>query len=180
MAKTGKPFVVPPDIEIKILTIKDLGFGLTVNQVRRVAFKVVEAAGINHPFNREIQMACWYWRDKLRERYNLSLRTPQNLSICRASIANKTLHNDLDKVKNLLTKVDLKDKPAQIWNCDETGLTFVIKNSKTACQVGRKYVYKQSFGDRGATTTLLCCVCASGMSIPPMVILKGVRMKGIG
>jgi hypothetical protein len=78
MAKTGKPFVIPPDIEIKILSMQDLGFGLTVNQVRCVAFKVVEAAGINHPFNREIQVAGWYWRDKLREQYNLSLRTPQN------------------------------------------------------------------------------------------------------
>jgi hypothetical protein len=31
--------------------MQDLGFGLRVNQVRHVAFKVVEAAGVNHPFN---------------------------------------------------------------------------------------------------------------------------------
>jgi len=37
------------------------------------------------------------------------------------------------------------------------------------------YVYKQSSGDNSVTTTLLCCICASGMSIPPMVIYKGVR-----
>ena len=55
--------------------------------------------------------------------------------------------------------------------------TYFIKSGKTVCQVGRKYVYKQSFGDRGATTTLLCCVCASGMSIAPMVVFKGVRMN---
>ena len=42
MAKIGKPFVMPPDIEIQILSMQDLGFGLTVNQVGRVAFKVVE------------------------------------------------------------------------------------------------------------------------------------------
>jgi hypothetical protein len=114
MAKTGKLFVMPTDIEIKILSMQDLGFGLTVNQVRRVAFKVVEAAGINHPFTREIQMAGWYRWDKLRERYNLLLRTPQNLSIRRASTANRILLNDYDKVENLLTKLDLKDKPARI------------------------------------------------------------------
>ena len=67
-AKTLKPFVMTPDIEMKILTMQDLGFGLPFNQVRRVAFKVVEAAEmINHPFNREIQMAGWYCWDKLRE-----------------------------------------------------------------------------------------------------------------
>jgi hypothetical protein len=56
MAKIGKPFVMPPDIEIKIVNYiiskKDLRFGLAVNQVRRVAFKVVKAAEMNHPFNR--------------------------------------------------------------------------------------------------------------------------------
>jgi hypothetical protein len=39
------------------------------------------------------------------------------------------------------------------------------------------YVYKQNSGDKGVTITLLCCVCASGMSIPPVVIFKGVRMN---
>jgi len=71
MAKIGKPFLMPPDIEIKILNyflnMHHLGFSLTVSQVRRVAFKVVEAAGINHKFNWESQMAGWYWWDKLTE-----------------------------------------------------------------------------------------------------------------
>jgi hypothetical protein len=71
MVKFGKPFLMPPDIEIKILNfilnMHDLGFSLTVRQVRHVAFKVVEAAGINHKFNCESQMAGWYWQDKLTE-----------------------------------------------------------------------------------------------------------------
>jgi len=54
MVKIGKPFVMPFDIEIKIvnyiLSIQDLGFSLTVNQVRHIVFKVVEAAGMNHLF----------------------------------------------------------------------------------------------------------------------------------
>ena len=101
-------------------------------------------------------MAGWYLWDKLRERYNLSLKTPQNLSLCRTSIVNITQHTDFDKVESLLTKLDLRDKPAHIWNCDETGLTCVIKYGKTVCHVGRKYIYKQSSDDRGVTTTLLC------------------------
>jgi hypothetical protein len=35
----------------------------------------------------------------------------------------------------------------------------------------------QSFGKKGVTTSLLCCISASGMSILPMVIFKGVRMN---
>jgi hypothetical protein len=52
-----------------------------------------------------------------------------------------------------------------------------MKSGKIVSQVGRRYVYKQSFGKKGVTTTLLCCISASGMSIPPTVIFKGVRMN---
>ena len=64
IAKIGKSFLMPPDIEIKIvkyiLKIQDLGLSLKVCQVRLLAFKVVEAAGINRKFNWESQMAGWY------------------------------------------------------------------------------------------------------------------------
>lgn len=123
-------------------------------------------------------MAGWYWRDKLKEWYNLSQRTQKNLSICRASTTNRTLLNDFyAMVENLLTKLDLKDKPSHIWNWVGTCVTYIITFSNTVCQVGRKYVYKQSSGDKCVTTTLLCCMCASGMSILPMVIFKGVRLN---
>jgi hypothetical protein len=50
----GQPFVMPHSIEIEavnsILKMQDVGFSLTVNHVRFVAFQVVETAGINHLF----------------------------------------------------------------------------------------------------------------------------------
>jgi len=59
MVKIAKPFVMPLDIEIKIvnyiLSVQNLSFGLTVNQVRRVVFKVVEAVGMNHLFTWRIK-----------------------------------------------------------------------------------------------------------------------------
>ena len=52
---------------------------------------------------------------------------------------NRTVLNDFyDVVEELLTKLDLKDKPVCIWNCDETGLSYGIKYCKTVCQIGRK------------------------------------------
>jgi hypothetical protein len=49
---------------------------------------------------------------------------------------------------------------------------YAMKYDKTMCQLGRKYVYKESCGEKGVTITLLCCTYASGMSIPPMVIFR--------
>jgi hypothetical protein len=104
-----------------------------------LVYEVVEAAGINHPFHRESQMAGWYWWNKLRERYNLSLRTPQNQAIHRASMANRALIDDLyDKVERVVTELDLKCKPARLWNCVKTGLTSHEIWKK--CQPGREKV----------------------------------------
>ena len=54
VANIGQPFIMPRSIEIVavnyILSMQDVGFSLTVNHIKCVAFKVVEAAGITHLF----------------------------------------------------------------------------------------------------------------------------------
>jgi len=37
---------------------------------------------------------------------------------------------------------------------------YAMKYDRTMCQLGRKYVYKQSCGEKGVTTTLVCCTYA--------------------
>ena len=52
---------------------------------------------------------------------------------------NRTLLSDFyDKVENLLTKLDLKDKQTRIQNWDEAGLMYAMKYDKTMCQLGKK------------------------------------------
>jgi hypothetical protein len=49
---------------------------------------------------------------------------------------------------------------------------YAMKYDKIVCQLMRKYVYKQSCGEKVVTTTLVCCTYASGMSIPPLVSFR--------
>jgi hypothetical protein len=53
-ANIGQPFIMPRSIEIVavnyILSLRDVGFSLTVSRVTCVAFRVVEAADITHLF----------------------------------------------------------------------------------------------------------------------------------
>nr|XP_047138422.1 MFS-type transporter clz9-like [Hydra vulgaris] len=65
--------------------------------------------------------------------------------------------------------------PGRLWNCDETGLSYVVKPNKVVTAIGKRYVYKRTYADRGETHTLLGCVCANGSWIPPLIIFKGVR-----
>lgn len=75
-----------------IIAMQELGFGVTVVQVREVAWKLA------HSTNRDkflhstkvdgFQIASKTWWRNFKERYNLSLRVPENLSAYRASMAN--------------------------------------------------------------------------------------------
>ncbi|XP_072381873.1 uncharacterized protein [Diabrotica undecimpunctata] len=104
------------------------------------------------------------------------LRVPENLSAYKASMANEFMIKDFfSKLNDVLMKLNMKNKPNLIWNCDETGLSYVVKPSKVVTGIGKEYVYKRSCAERGQTQTMLACICADGTWIPPMVIFKGVR-----
>lgn len=178
--KLGRPFTLPPELEIKVFhhinTMQELGFGLTVVQVRKLAYDLAKSVNREKLFNPDKQIASKWWWSKFKERYNLTLRTPENLSAYRASMANATMIDDyFSKLELLLTKLDIMDKPDRLWNVDETGLTFVVKSGKVVSQIGKRFIYKRTYAERGETHTLVGCICANGTFIPPFVIFKGVR-----
>lgn len=178
--KLGKPFALPVELEQRIykyiITMQELGFGLTVIQIRKLAYQLAESTGKKHPFNSTEEVAGeWWWKD-FKNRYGLTLRVPENIAAYRSSMANRSVINDFYKTLNdLLTKLQIKDCSDRIWNCDETGLSYVVKSSKVVTAIGKKYVYKRTYADRGENHTMLACVNASGHWIPPMIIFKGVR-----
>ncbi|KAJ8877606.1 hypothetical protein PR048_022061 [Dryococelus australis] len=93
-------------------------------------------------------------------------------------MANRTILNDFyDKLKDLLVKLGIENRPDLIWNCDETGLSYVAKPSKIVTAIGKMYVYKKSYADRGENHTMLACINASGHWISPVIIFKGIRMS---
>ncbi|KAE9523095.1 hypothetical protein AGLY_016501 [Aphis glycines] len=160
--KMGRPFALTADLEIQILNyiikMQELGFGLTVLQVRQIAHKIATAANLKSYFNKDKESASKWWWANFKKRYNFTLRVPENLAAYKASIANS-----------------IQDMPERFWNCDETGLSYVVKPNKVVTAIGKRYVYKRTYADRGETHTLLGCMCANGSWIPPLIIFKDVR-----
>lgn len=180
MRKLGRPFALPAELEQMVLKyvidMQELGFGLTVMQVRKLAYDLAESVKRQHMLNAEKRIASKWWWCKFKERYNLCLRVPENLSAYRASMSNPVIIQDyFHKLDNLLTKLNIKDEPSRIWNVDETGLSFVVKPNKVVCQIGKRYVYKRTYAEKGQTQTLVGCASADGCFIPPFVIFKGIR-----
>lgn len=141
MSKIGRPFSLSVQLEQKlvayIIEMQELGFGLTLNQIRKIAFSLAEAKIDKHCFSLDKGIAGWNWWVNCKQR--LSLRTPENLPAGRASCSNPAILADFyEKLKKTMIEHDLLQPPDKIWNCDETGLMFVNKPSKIASKIGKQ------------------------------------------
>ena len=179
----SRPPVFTMDEENQLVRhIKDLesqGFGIGVKAVCRLAFEMAEHAGKKHRFNHVNQSAGYDWYQGFMRRHpDLSLRKPEALSAARASMLNPTTISDhFQKLGDVLDKADLKSRPAQIYNLDETGLSLVHKPSSIVATKGKKTVQSRTSGERGENVTVLICANAQGSTLPPFIIFKGQRIN---
>ena len=58
----------------------------------------------------------------------------------------------------------------QIYNADESGINVVNQPWKVLAMVGRRNVYSISAAEQGKNHTILACVSAAGVSLPPLMI----------
>lgn len=113
--KMGRPFALTIEQEHKvfnyIIKMQELGFGLTVNQIKVIAFDVADACGRGHYFDINKRRASKKWWKNFKTRYGLTLRVPENLSAYRVSMANPAVVNDyFHKLSNTILKLNIKKK----------------------------------------------------------------------
>ena len=75
-------------------------------------------------------------------------------------------------LKETLENAKVIDKPAQIYNCDESGMPLEHKMPKTVAAKGTKKVRQRTSGNK-TQITVLGCASAAGHVIPPMVVFAG-------
>ncbi|KAJ8895415.1 hypothetical protein PR048_000747 [Dryococelus australis] len=160
LKKIGPPFALEPEIEQKVfnyvISMQELGFGLTVEQVKVIAFDVAEASGYRNFFNKQ-------------------KRLPENLSAYRASMGNPVMIDDyFDKLSETTKKLKIQNHlKDHIWNFDETGRMYVMKLNKVVAEIGKKFIYSRTYTERGETMALVGGICTNGTCIPPFIIFKG-------
>lgn len=176
----GRTTTLSPEIESEltkhILLLESCMFGLTMSEVRRLAYNIAESNQIPHNFNKNEKMAGkkWFYAFKARNP-QISLRSPESTSLARAKGFNK--ENVQHFYEILLKIIDENNLDAtRIFNVDESGYSTVQKkNQKVLAMKGKKQVGAISSGERGTNTTMVCCVSASGQYVPPMIIFKRLR-----
>nr|CAI5822981.1 unnamed protein product [Callosobruchus analis] len=164
---------VEHQLEQHILNLEAQLFGVTITDVRRLAFQIAEQNNIRHNFNKETGMAgkAWYYAFMKRHK-DLSLRLPEKVSMARAAGFNEqNVNHFFDLLEKLVDKEGFK--ALTVYNVDEIGFSTVQKrNQKIIARRGKHQVGGISSGERGVNTTVICCANAAGQCIPPMIIYK--------
>lgn len=179
--KLGRKSVFSQEQEIElrnyILKLANSYYGLTPKKIRQIAYDFAVSNNIKHNFSCETKMCGKEWLyGFLRRNTQISLRRPEATSLNRVLAFNRADVNLFyDNLEQVMTKYQFR--PHRIFNVDETGISGVHKPSRILAQKGRKQVGAITSGERGQTTTVVSCMSASGLYVPPLFIFKRERMK---
>lgn len=178
----GRLTALPHDVEMQlvqyILRMEEMLFGLTIDDVRKLAYEILEAnSHLPNVFNKEKKKAGKKWYYAFMKRHpKLSLRQPECVSIARCEGFNKVnVYGFFDILEKVVdeNKIDA----LHIYNMDESGFSTVQKKAqRVLASKGKHQVGAISSGERGVLTTFVACTNANGNYVPPMIIYKRKRM----
>lgn len=178
----GRPVIFDVETESElaehILYLETHMFGLTVSDIRRLAFQIAEIHNIQNNFNKEKCMAGKAWFYKFMKKHpQLSVRQPENTSLNRIKGFNReNVFHFFDLLEKIVDENGIE--PSNIFNVDESGFSTVQKKpQKIVGLKGKKQIGAATGGERGVNTTAVCCASVSGQFIPPMLIFKRMRQN---
>jgi len=152
------------------ITMSGLYYGITKAEVCRLAYELATRNKIKHTFNNDKKVAGSDWFNGfLRRHPDLSMRIPESTSMSRIIGFRRS---EINRFFDNLTKVMASGvDPGRIFNVDETGLSTVQKQKEPILSPkGHKQVGRATSAEKGVTITAVCCISATGVFIPPMLI----------
>ena len=118
----------------------------------------------------DVHVTHGWWERFCYRHPEISLRTMSALSYARAKGQNKeALSSYFDVLEDTYNEHKLHDKPALVFNMDETGLPLSPDPIKGVCKKGTNTSNTITSGDK-SQITVVGCVSAAGHCIPPMII----------
>lgn len=110
-----------------------------------------------------------WWESFCRRLPNLCLWTAAPLSLAHARASDpEMVSHYFDLLEQTLDDNELRGKPGQIFNINESGMPLDPKSPKVVCGRGSKAVAVGS-GNK-SQVTIVACISAAGLCMPPMVI----------
>lgn len=152
------------------------GYGLSRDSVCDVAKEFCEANSIVLPWGSNKLNNDWFIG--FSKRNTLTLKNTERLEKSRRlNTSNPFLiYEFYDLYEAELDQLELRDKPDQIFNLDECGVSNDPSRSRAVAGIEQKNVYRTDQGSGRDNTTVMGCVSAAGRCLPPLFIFKGAKM----
>ena len=105
----------------------------------------------------------------LRRHPQISVRTPEGLSISRArGFTPESVAQFFDIYEPAMNTI--KHNPARLYNCDKTGISIVQhKHTKILGLKGRRQISSLQSAERGSLVRVVTCISPTGHLIPPLL-----------
>ncbi len=179
--KLGRKCVLTPeqedDLIKRLVRLYELGVPQTAIALRRNVFKYVELMNIPHPFKHGLAGKDWYQAFKIRHP-EISVRKAQSLNQARAQKLNPIIVRDhFEALENTMIELGVKNEALKIFNMDEKGCRLCLHHTqKVLAPTGSKRVHMVA-NEHGENVTIAACVSAAGFALPPMIIMKGKKVR---
>jgi hypothetical protein len=179
--KVGRPAVLTPAEETIIVhALKKLGewgFGIDRAAVQTIVMEYLRSAGRPTPFRDGKPGLDWMRSFEKRWASDLARRVGQPLPLNRAYACNKTVIDDFfTKLSAVFERLNLHNKPQNVFNVDETRFQTDIGSQKVFCQRGIKNPHKTVATATKTTYTVQVCMSAIGQFLLLYVVYKGLHL----
>ena len=151
-----------------------VGYGKSRQQVKAIAACGIRDKGLLD--QDKVLSNGWYY-SFMRRQDKLALRKGDPTANVRMDCLNdENIKEYFDMLKDTLLENHLMEKPAQIYNVDESGMPLDHRPPKVISEKGQKKVRSRTSGNK-SQITVIACVSASGHALPPFVIFdtKGLN-----
>ena len=157
-----------------LVNCANMGYAKTRQDVLKIVHSAVLKKG------KQLDKISSGWWNRFCKRWpQLRLRKGDSFPIVRDQATSYTVFKSyFDLLGETLVKYGIKDKSAQLYNCDETGMPLEHKMPKVIAAKGTKKVRQCTSGTK-SQITVLACASASGQTIPPMVVFTGKYFNSV-
>ena len=148
------------------------GFPMTRSMVRKFVLSLVKADNRVTLFNLEKGPSDDWFKKFLIRHPELSEKQSETQDRGRNRMSNSNVMEQHFKLlEETLDELGIKDKPGQIFNCDETGWSGKEKSKQKVFGVKGQHCYQQSVLGTGHITAHLC-ISANGTVLPSFLIFE--------
>ncbi|CAF4904409.1 unnamed protein product, partial [Rotaria socialis] len=162
-------------LEQAVLALHSWGDPLSIEEFLHISEEYASSLNKSNLFPAGKPTYDWL-RSFLKRHTNLILKKSYPLEKKRAALTSEQIEEWFGLLSKVIGENDLANWLAQLFNCDETGLSDSISYSKVLVHRRTSNAYRIQGGSGGKSfTSVMFCASATGFLLPPFVVYKSKR-----